>query len=737
MSTHKTQSKQAPKAKTYIASLLDDINKDSISLLQSASKLSGARMLPRASTSVPSFPDSATGDSQRAATASPGTASTVSSTTIAPTSSDVSGEHRAAAAALPSPPENHELTVSLEQGSLDHDRATPRPTSKATSREINQYPYPDSSGPPEERYNNTAMLSRSLKSHEPRASLNYGASNTDRTAPPAITAASSRESCRPASTNHSRLLQEGRYTAHPLGFTSSSEDGECSPPHSSRSPTPAGGSYRPVAGSRAPRDDLRSHPVDDASDRRTYSSRLAAPRRREADTYRPQEHAQEDLPRPGTASRYSTWSQDRLLRELSLRRLQFVRHEPSYLSELLEICDGHFFDVRNDLEHMSVKELFSKADTHNILVDKDKYWARSALLVEIAQESARLDVRMHNKRQRGERVAQEVAQNLTADMNQLQRRKVDRPKRIQRGPKGRPLLGKYIKKQNVDAVGPEETSICVPEVASKRASTQASSKSKKNKKVDAKGDDRRDSGYHSSLSKSPASVSRPTTGSKAHSKMSISSAARKDSPSRVNDEASKNLGQSKKRTHPTKDQDQDENEKAPKKTKLARPEIVQNVKKSSAPAADVSIDAYTVSSERKKLTPRKPAVPSPAPAYSRKRKPVAYEDSSSDDDIPLMQLRAAKKQKAKQPVTNDGVSNHSTHASLEEINDVAAKTKAESKSSVAKKKPRGIPAEERVKGVAYIKCDDGTYLKQERKTKVGTAKPKPKPKIPNYNFVKY
>lgn len=614
MSTHKAQSKKALKAQPYIASLIDHIKKDS--------------------TTSPSTSTSTASVNHRAAATSPGSESD-SSTTLSSASLATYEKRRDTAAALPRPVESYEPAACLKYGSHDHDEAVPCATSTVSPCESGKHTSPSSSRPLDKCLSGTTARSRPLGSQQkPQMSLDYGTSDSDCATP--RTTASPREYYRSTSIDPDNIHDKDREATGALRCSSPSEDGECSPPHSRRSSTPAGDFYRPAA--TPPHGGFGYRYIDDVSGRPAYYSKVVEPQRRKADTYRPHQDSQVE-------------------------------------------------------------------------------------------------------RQRGAQIGQQVTQNLTADLHQLQSRKVNRPKKIQRGPKGRPILAKYIEKRDIHNEAREELFNSVPKEALKRDSTQVVTKTKKLKKVKDEGDHRRDSG--SSMSKSPASLSDSSTDGKA------SGNSEQGASSRTDADATEKLAQGKKRTHSSKDLDQDEDKKVLKKPKLSKTEIVQEVKKTSSPTADNPNGVDSITSERKKVIPKKlapsksktpaevveDAVQSPVTKVSRKRKSDEDEDSSSAEDAPVNQLRPYKKQKVKEPTISKKHSDYSGESSPKEPDQVESKSKAASKATTAKK-PRGIPAEERVRGVAYKKCRDGTWLKQERKSKMGAAKPKVKPKPATSKFIK-
>jgi hypothetical protein len=419
----------------------------------------------------------------------------------------------------------------------------------------------------------------------------------------------------------------------------------------------------------------------------------SAPRPRLVDSYRPAPRTRSEPQGLNDRALYLTWSQEKLLREVDIRRLSYGHKDPDYLAEILLVNDRKFYEKRGEYRLLSTKELLEEAEVENVSLACDRYWDHDRLVSELVEKAARVAVARHNDLLRAEQVARRQAAQARVSGY------ADRPSRSPRILKttnnSQKVKDLALKKRN-GSTSTVSTGTQPAVKEKKPRHTQRKAGSSREKAEDRssvtqevktskdEGSQQNDSGYFSSHENSPTSLSAST-----------SSPTGDDD----GDEDAMSINRSKERISTRRNSKQ--NTSKPVANKLR--EEHANSKKRARPSED---------NEEPEEKPSKKAKTS-SDETPRKRATCTIDDDDDDDEkLPFKSAKQNIKRKASEELTPES----DDSASISDSGDDRPKKKIAGKRSpkVQKttkepKKLRGITTAERIPGMVYKEYTDGSW----------------------------
>lgn len=738
------QRKQAPKKTTFLASLLRSIGKDrksSKSPPSSASSPAAAQMASRTTSSSSCSPEISTVGARAAATISATNADDSPHTPLTRAASSPIDVRRSDA---------HLFTPStlLDYGPSPGERPSPRSGTDSLSTRPHQLagrPDSGSRSPRDGHRRRDACSRRGGDSDQP--------GHAEKITPP------SREQ------RVRKVAQKGIAATKPPAATGTSGVQV----QQVATPAPQPGAICPVDDIIA--DLLKPHPVLVAqAQARAKAEKTSEPQCRKADVYGPCQVTRRRQNRVYKRHDYLAWSHDQLLREVNLRRLRSESKDRADLVDILIINDNKFSETWYRFRELSVHELLEEAEIHHVNVDFGKRWIQQELLTEIAERIAQRAV---NDLPRAEAAARKSAQALTARALKVPSVDNGRSKVTKRGQKvmDRATLRKTIEDFAEDLFEADAAK-GGPEAGTKKEVTQ--SKSKKTgevsakkarsktiaKKVDQKSE--KDGERPKLISSVVFITCTMTSDGKGKVKSLTASPGKKlDKGRDIKQEASPSAQREvapiiKKRYLPVEKDEGSENHTnvpQPKRMRMATDTIDNptpenrdhdleegkiDERPSSTKIKDVGDHATKrqAAPERKKLAATGAARSKKARSISQVSKDLSPaipkaspkrtiwdsdDENGSSEEMPLQEIARIKRRRS----SESSQETEKDHTSM--LNDRPIK----------KAKLKGIPAEERVKGVAYTKLADGSYKAAQRIQKVGkVAKAKADPAEPSKNYIK-
>lgn len=495
---------------------------------------------------------------------------------------------------------------------------------------------------------------------------------------------------------------------------------------------------------------------------RAEAEKTIKPQRRKGNVYSSRQVNHRRANRVYDRQEYHAWSDEQLLREVNLRRLRSEGKDHADLVDNLIINDNKFEETWYKFEELSVHELLEEAEINHVDVDFGKHWVRQELLTLIADKMSQHAV---NDLPRAEVAARRSAQAQTAQTSKAPSMDNGRSKVTKRSQKAkdRATLRKTVEdfakelfeadaaKHSPIAGTKKEVSLFKSEKTGGVPARKATSKTIA-KKVGQKFE--KDGRCPKLIPSGVFVTCTMTNDGKGKCKSAAASSEKKLYQRRDSEQGllhssplaqQKDASVMKKRSLPLeKNERSEETQSNARQTKRMRmatdtmdslssengDEDIEEggiddhaSKRQAAPERKKLVVTGTArSKESRSISPALKEISPTVPKVSLKRSIFGNDDmdSNSSGDIPLEEIARMKRRKSSQ--------------SSQEIEENEGR---QNDRAIKKTNMKGIPPDERVKGIAYAKLADGSYKAAQRIQKIGkVSKAKAEVAKPSKNYIK-